>query len=76
MDDFSVFGTHFTNKPFRELLKKNGVHHRVVTPYHPQTNGSFILKSAQQEEALHRIWYALRRWIRTRAGCPRLLRKV
>ncbi|CAA6658359.1 unnamed protein product [Spirodela intermedia] len=24
--------------------------------------GSFILKSAQQEEALHRIWYALRRW--------------
>ncbi|CAA7405822.1 unnamed protein product [Spirodela intermedia] len=22
----------------------------------------FILKSAQQEEALHRIWYALRRW--------------
>ncbi|CAA7397791.1 unnamed protein product [Spirodela intermedia] len=24
--------------------------------------GAFILKSAQQEEALHRIWYALRRW--------------
>ncbi|CAA6675661.1 unnamed protein product [Spirodela intermedia] len=24
--------------------------------------GSFILRSAQQEEALHRIWYALRRW--------------
>ncbi|CAA6657001.1 unnamed protein product [Spirodela intermedia] len=23
---------------------------------------SFILKSVQQEEALHRIWYALRRW--------------
>ncbi|CAA6673815.1 unnamed protein product [Spirodela intermedia] len=23
---------------------------------------SFILRSAQQEEALHRIWYALRRW--------------
>ncbi|CAA7393404.1 unnamed protein product [Spirodela intermedia] len=22
----------------------------------------FILRSAQQEEALHRIWYALRRW--------------
>ncbi|CAA6663334.1 unnamed protein product [Spirodela intermedia] len=22
--------------------------------------GSFILRSAQQEEALHRIWYALR----------------
>ncbi|CAA7392279.1 unnamed protein product [Spirodela intermedia] len=25
-------------------------------------SGSFILGSAQQEEALHRIWYALRRW--------------
>ncbi|CAA7395943.1 unnamed protein product [Spirodela intermedia] len=24
--------------------------------------GSFILRSAQQEEALHRIWYALRKW--------------
>ncbi|CAA6656580.1 unnamed protein product [Spirodela intermedia] len=27
----------------------------------PSHHGSFILKSAQQEEALHRIWYALRR---------------
>ncbi|CAA6665920.1 unnamed protein product [Spirodela intermedia] len=26
------------------------------------SGGSFILRSAQQEEALHRIWYALRRW--------------
>ncbi|CAA7394472.1 unnamed protein product [Spirodela intermedia] len=25
-------------------------------------SGSFILKSTQQEEALYRIWYALRRW--------------
>ncbi|CAA7407841.1 unnamed protein product [Spirodela intermedia] len=24
--------------------------------------GSFILRSTQQEEALHRIWYTLRRW--------------
>ncbi|CAA7400035.1 unnamed protein product [Spirodela intermedia] len=27
-----------------------------------RVSGSFILKSAQQEEALHCIWYALRRW--------------
>ncbi|CAA6674527.1 unnamed protein product [Spirodela intermedia] len=32
-------GTHFTNKNFRELLKKNGVHHRVATPYHPKQMG-------------------------------------
>ncbi|CAA6667514.1 unnamed protein product [Spirodela intermedia] len=28
----------------------------------PKAKRSFILRSAQQEEALHRIWYALRRW--------------
>ncbi|CAB1184486.1 unnamed protein product [Spirodela intermedia] len=27
-----------------------------------RVSGSFILRSAQQEEALHCIWYALRRW--------------
>ncbi|CAA7407048.1 unnamed protein product [Spirodela intermedia] len=27
-----------------------------------RVSGSFILRSAQQGEALHRIWYALRRW--------------
>ena len=33
-------GTHFINKIFDRLLKKNGVHHRVATPYHPQTKTS------------------------------------
>ncbi|CAA7411062.1 unnamed protein product [Spirodela intermedia] len=37
--------------PDKEELDGGGVHVR-----------DFILKSAQQEEALHRIWYALRRW--------------
>ena len=32
-------GTHFINKVFDGLLKKNGVQHRVATPYHPQTSG-------------------------------------
>ncbi|CAA7409180.1 unnamed protein product [Spirodela intermedia] len=31
---------------------------------------SFILRSAQQEKALHRIWYALRRW---RLVSPRIV---
>ncbi|CAA7411056.1 unnamed protein product [Spirodela intermedia] len=34
-----------------EELDRGGAHVR-----------DFILRSAQQEEALHRIWYALRRW--------------
>ena len=25
-------GSHFTNSPFRSLLRKYGVHHRVTTP--------------------------------------------
>ncbi|CAA7403212.1 unnamed protein product [Spirodela intermedia] len=32
---------------------------------------SFILRSAQQEEALHRIWYALRSGIYLRRMCLR-----
>ena len=32
-------GTHFINKVFQGLLKKNGVKHKVATAYHPQTNG-------------------------------------
>ena len=32
-------GSHFINSHFRALLKKYGVHHRIITPYHPQTNG-------------------------------------
>ncbi|XP_048633116.1 uncharacterized protein LOC125607260 [Brassica napus] len=32
-------GTHFINKAFQGLLKKNGVKHKVATAYHPQTSG-------------------------------------
>ncbi|XP_072073979.1 uncharacterized protein [Arachis hypogaea] len=31
--------SHFCNKQLETLLLKYGVKHRVVTPYHPQTNG-------------------------------------
>jgi hypothetical protein len=32
-------GTHFTGNSFRKCLSKLGIEHRVVTAYHPQTNG-------------------------------------
>ena len=32
-------GTHFINKVFQGLLKKNGVKRKVATAYHPQTSG-------------------------------------
>ena len=28
-------GTYFYNKPFESLMKKYGITHKVVTPYHP-----------------------------------------
>ncbi|CAA6664160.1 unnamed protein product [Spirodela intermedia] len=45
--------------PDREELDGGGAHVR-----------SFILRSAQQEEALHHIWYTLRRW---RLVSPRIV---
>ncbi|KAJ0911173.1 putative nucleotidyltransferase, Ribonuclease H [Helianthus annuus] len=32
-------GSHFKNFRFGKLLKRFGVHHRIATPYHPQTSG-------------------------------------
>ncbi|CAA7399498.1 unnamed protein product [Spirodela intermedia] len=40
-------GCHPTKKSWMEVGRMSGI---------------FIFRSAQQEEALHRIWYALRRW--------------
>jgi hypothetical protein len=32
-------GKHFINRQFELLLSRHGVHHKVSTAYHPQTNG-------------------------------------
>jgi hypothetical protein len=32
-------GSHFIDKSFQQSLSKHGIHHNVVTPYHPQTSG-------------------------------------
>ncbi|KAL1549192.1 hypothetical protein AAHA92_17324 [Salvia divinorum] len=32
-------GTHFCNRTIETLMRKYGVHHRLSTPYHPQSNG-------------------------------------
>lgn len=32
-------GSHFINNVFQGLLNKNGVKHKVATPYHPQKSG-------------------------------------
>ena len=40
-------GSHFYNKLFRGLLEKYGVHHKVATPYHPQTSGQVEVSNTE-----------------------------
>ena len=48
-------GSHFTNSHFRSLLKKYGVHHRVMTPYHPQANGQVEVSNREVKNILKNI---------------------
>ena len=47
-------GSHFINKIFEGLYHKNGVHHRVATPYHPQTSGQVEVSNRQIKEILEK----------------------
>jgi len=47
-------GFHFINKIFEGLLRKNGVHHRVATPYHPQTSEQVEVSNRQIKEILEK----------------------
>ena len=48
-------GSHFTNSHFRSLLKKYGVHHRVMTPYQPQANGQVEVSNREVKNILKKI---------------------
>ena len=48
-------GSHFTNSLFKSLLKKYGVHHRVMTPYHPQANGQVEVSNREVKNILKKI---------------------
>ena len=47
-------GSHFINKVVEKLLMKHGVHHRVATPYHPQTSGQVEVSNCQIKEILEK----------------------
>ena len=40
-------GSHFIERSLESLLKKYGVHHRIATPYHPQTCGQVEISNRQ-----------------------------
>ena len=48
-------GSHFNNAHFRALLKKYGVHHHVITPYHPQANGQVEVSNREVKTILKKI---------------------
>jgi transposase InsO family protein len=42
---FTDGGPPFTSHGFKAILKKYLIHHRVITPYHPQANGQVERKN-------------------------------
>ncbi|XP_048599862.1 uncharacterized protein LOC125579979 [Brassica napus] len=47
-------GFHLINKLFESLLKKNGVKHKVATPYHPQTSGQVEISNREIKSILEK----------------------
>jgi hypothetical protein len=47
-------GTHFCNKVFAQLLKKYGITHKVVTPYHPQKSGQVEISNREIKRILEK----------------------
>jgi glutamate racemase len=53
-DIISDGGTHFYNKPFKTLLKKYSITHRVGMPYHPQTSGQVEVSNQEIKHVLEK----------------------
>nr|XP_016500668.1 PREDICTED: uncharacterized protein LOC107819101 [Nicotiana tabacum] len=53
-------GTHFCNRAFVKLLEKYNVHHKVATPYHPQTSGHVEVSNRDIKSVLTKIVNATR----------------
>ncbi|XP_024044701.1 uncharacterized protein LOC107174952 [Citrus sinensis] len=47
-------GTHFCNKPFKTLLNKYSITHKVATPYHPQTSGQVEISNREIMQILEK----------------------
>ncbi|WKA06621.1 hypothetical protein VitviT2T_024514 [Vitis vinifera] len=54
-------GTHFCNKPFKTLLAKYGVNHKVATPFHPQTSRQVELANREIKNILMKVVNTSRR---------------
>ncbi|CAN6482517.1 unnamed protein product [Victoria cruziana] len=48
-------GKHFRNVQVASLLRKYSVHHRIATPYHPQTSGQVEVSKREIKRILEKI---------------------
>ena len=48
-------GSHFINHHVRQFTMKNGIEHRVSTPYHPQTNGLAEVSNREIKAIIQKI---------------------
>jgi hypothetical protein len=48
-------GTHFCNRRIQALMQKYGVHHRVATTYHPQSNGQAEISNKEIKNILEKV---------------------
>ena len=49
-------GSHFINKVFENLLRKNGVKHNVATPYHPRLVDKSRLVTSRTKLSYLKLW--------------------
>ncbi|KAG9444524.1 hypothetical protein H6P81_015864 [Aristolochia fimbriata] len=54
-------GKYFCNTPFKNLLKKYGVTHKVATPYHAQTSGQVEVSNRELKRILEKTVNTSRR---------------
>lgn len=54
-------GSHFLNRRFEKVFRKYGTHHRVVTPYHPQTSGQVEVSNREIKQILEKTVSASRK---------------
>ncbi|XP_041999864.1 protein NYNRIN-like [Salvia splendens] len=47
-------GTHFVNRTIEALMRRYGVHHRLSTPYHPQSNGQAEVSNQEIKAVLEK----------------------
>lgn len=51
----SDLGLHFCNRPFKDLMKKLGVIHKMSTTYHPQTSGQAEISNREIKHILEKM---------------------